>query len=142
MTTYETGLSDHNLLYWDSCLPKPPPNYRSITFRPWKALNVEVFRDALLHSPLCDPQAWTLLDVNELAGMYYVLYTNITIILCVQLNVPDDPLIRGTTTIVDLLNDCPGSLNVTKKELKRQTLHLRRMLWRFGDRVCETTEFY
>ena len=70
VTVHETGLSDHSLLRWNSTLPSPCLTYRTVTYRPWKLLNICDFRAALHGSPICDPESWSSLDANELACLY------------------------------------------------------------------------
>ena len=47
------------------------------TYRPWKLLNVNLFRVSLLKSPICDSQAWTSLTVDEMACLYDATVTKI-----------------------------------------------------------------
>jgi hypothetical protein len=77
LTLHETGLSDHCLLRWNACLPKPRLTYVSSTYRPWKHLNKENFQISLLNSPLCDPDFWSDLDVDQLAALYDSTITSI-----------------------------------------------------------------
>ena len=64
------GLSDHHLLEWSSTFARPPPVYTTVTSRPWRQLSLNTFREAVASSSLCDPGAWSGLDVDELAQLY------------------------------------------------------------------------
>ena len=66
----DVGLSDHRLLRWQAPLVRPSPVYTTVTSRPWGRLNPTVLQAELLSSPLCRPDAWSGLDVNNLARMY------------------------------------------------------------------------
>jgi hypothetical protein len=70
LSFHETGLSDHCLVRWNSLLPKLPLIYTSSSYRPWKKLNLENFKVALLDSPLCDFLSWSVFDVDDLAALY------------------------------------------------------------------------
>jgi hypothetical protein len=63
-------LSDHRLLRWSAPLLRPRPVYSSVTSRPWRQLDVDVFRDRLASSRLCCPGSWSELDVDGLARLY------------------------------------------------------------------------
>jgi len=49
----EVGISDHRLLRWTSRLERPPPFYHTSTYRPWRRVNVDEFKDALRQTTLC-----------------------------------------------------------------------------------------
>jgi hypothetical protein len=49
----------------------------STSSRPWKKLDPAAFRSALAASPLCDPGAWSALDVDGLAQLYDAEITSI-----------------------------------------------------------------
>jgi len=66
----DPGFSDHRLLRWSCGLHKPAPVYESTTYRPWRRLDVDRFRDELHQSALCRDVTST--DVNELAELYEV----------------------------------------------------------------------
>ena len=63
----DPGLSDHRLLRWTCHLQRPPPVYVSTTYRPWRRLDVETFRQELRWSALCEivPE-----DVDSMADLY------------------------------------------------------------------------
>ena len=73
----DVGLSDHRLLRWPAPLPRPCPVYTPITCRPWKRLESAAFRAALLSSPLCHPDSWTELGLDDLALLYDSVVTGI-----------------------------------------------------------------
>ena len=77
ITVHETGLSDHCLLRWTSLLSRPVLEYKTSTYRPWKLLDTDEFRDALSLSPLSVSQSWSSMDVNELATMFDTVITRI-----------------------------------------------------------------
>ena len=54
----DVGLSDRRLLRWTTSLVKPSPVYTTRTSRPWRRLDVDKFRAALMSSSLCRPDAW------------------------------------------------------------------------------------
>jgi hypothetical protein len=64
------GLSDHRLLQWSVEFTRPCPVYSSVTRRSWRQLDVEVFRAGLHSSLLCNPDAWPLKNVDDLAQLY------------------------------------------------------------------------
>ena len=47
---FDTGLSDHRLLCWQSCLLRRPPVYVSTALRSWRSFNDDSFRADLLAS--------------------------------------------------------------------------------------------
>ena len=49
----DQGLSNHRLLRRTSHLQRPSPVYVSTTYRPWRRLDVETFRQQLRWSALC-----------------------------------------------------------------------------------------
>ena len=66
----DVGLSDHRLLRWTTSLTKPSPVYTTRTSRPWRYLDADEFRAALMSSPLCHPDAWIDLDTDALVPLY------------------------------------------------------------------------
>ncbi|HSN23461.1 MAG TPA: hypothetical protein VLS45_04730, partial [Methylomicrobium sp.] len=66
----DVGISDHRLLRWSAPLYRPSPVYTSVTRRPWRQLDVAAFRAALSASPLCQPDRWAELSIDELAQLY------------------------------------------------------------------------
>ena len=66
----DTGLSDHRLLRWSSCLLRPPPVYVTSTRRPWRSFDLDVFQADLRVSALCDDQRWNGLDGDGLVQLY------------------------------------------------------------------------
>ena len=66
----DVALSDHRLLRWTTSHTKPSPVYTTRTSRPWRHLDADVFRAALMSSPLCHPDAWTDLDTDALVRLY------------------------------------------------------------------------
>jgi len=71
------GLSDHHLLRWSVPIARASPVYVSTSSRQWKKLDPAAFRSALAASPLCDPGAWSALDVDGLAQLYDAEITSI-----------------------------------------------------------------
>jgi len=51
-------------------LVRPCPVYTSVTGRPWSLLDAAAFPSALLSSPLCSPETWTTLDVDDVAQLH------------------------------------------------------------------------
>jgi len=73
----DVGLSDHRLLRWSAPLTRPCPVYTPVTCRPWKQMDAAAFRSALLSSPLCSPDSWSQLGVDDLALLYDSVVTDI-----------------------------------------------------------------
>ena len=65
----DPGLSDHRLLRWTCHLQRPPPVYVSTTYRPWRRLDVETFRQELRRSALCCSEIVPE-DVDSMADLY------------------------------------------------------------------------
>ena len=66
----DIGLSDHRLLRWTAPLTRPAPTYISSTCRPWRQLDIATFCDKLRLSPLCQPDTWSVYDIDDLAQLY------------------------------------------------------------------------
>jgi hypothetical protein len=67
--TFDIGLSDHHLLLWSVSALRPLPAFDTVQRRLWRKLNVDVFREALAASPLCQPDVWPA-DIDDLARLY------------------------------------------------------------------------
>ncbi len=65
LSFHESGLSDHSLLRWNSVLPRPALKYSTISYRPWKKLNMSIFESALSCSLLCDESFWLCSNVDD-----------------------------------------------------------------------------
>jgi hypothetical protein len=65
----DVGLSDHHLLEWSVCAERPQSDAARISVRPWRQLDIDRLRSALLTSPLCQSDAWPE-DVNVMADMF------------------------------------------------------------------------
>ena len=70
VTVSNPAISDHFLLSWNSSLSLPRLIYSDVTFRPWRSLDITTFRDCISHSPLCNPDNWSSLDVDALSLLY------------------------------------------------------------------------
>jgi hypothetical protein len=66
----DVGLSDHRLLQWSMAFNRPIPVYMTTTCRPWSRLDTDAFRAALQSSQLCNPAAWSGLQIDDLARLY------------------------------------------------------------------------
>ena len=126
---FDTGLSDHCLLCWQSCLLRPPPVYVSTTRRSWRLFNDDSFCADLLVSALCDEHQWTGLDGDVLVNLY-----NDTMVCCltdrfhcgprpVAVHLPT----HGSTTSVSVRCGQLSALHVVPDHT--QTLR-RPLLWR------------
>ena len=74
----DVGLSDHRLLRWVVPLHKPCPKYATMTSRPWRQLDPDVFRAAVQSSSLCCPERWQeCASIDDLAQLYDVEITAI-----------------------------------------------------------------
>ena len=51
-------------------LSRPPPVYHTTVVRPWRLLDQDLFRQALMSSQLCDNELWLQYDVDGLARLY------------------------------------------------------------------------
>ena len=76
ITTVDTGISDHFLLHWKSALDKPPPVYESRTFRPWNKMNISDLRRIIGSSVLCDVNAWSSMNCDELVHHYELVISS------------------------------------------------------------------
>ena len=70
ITVHDVGLSDHHLLEWSVNVAKPTPSVESVIRRPWHRLDVDVLREALSASRLCQPDSWADCTVDQLAELY------------------------------------------------------------------------
>jgi len=70
VTVHDVDLSDHHLLKWSVAVTKPAPCIESVNRRPWHLLDVDVLREALSASRLCQPDRWTDCTVDQLAELY------------------------------------------------------------------------
>ena len=66
----DIGLSDHHLLQWSVPMSRPPPVYRSVDVRQWRLLDRDAFRAALSSSLLCNSEAWSNNDADDMALVY------------------------------------------------------------------------
>jgi len=66
----DVDLSDHHLLRWSAPITRESPVYVTTSSRPWKRLNSDMFRSAIVSSPLCDPSAWSAVHTDGLAQLY------------------------------------------------------------------------
>ena len=51
-------------------MSRPPPVYRSVDVRQWRLLDHSAFRTALASSSLCNPDAWSDHDADDMALVY------------------------------------------------------------------------
>jgi hypothetical protein len=67
----DVGLSDHFMLQWSVIAERPssPTTIEYVTQRPWRQLDIDEFRAALMDSVLCRPNVWPA-DVDQLANLY------------------------------------------------------------------------
>ena len=54
----DVGLSDHHLLQWSTPAAGSPPAIDTTLSHPWRKLDVDVLRSALLTSRLCQQELW------------------------------------------------------------------------------------
>ena len=66
----DTGLSDHRLLRWSSCLLRPPLVYVTSIRRPWRSFDPDIFQADLRISALCNDQRWNGLDGDSVVQLY------------------------------------------------------------------------
>jgi len=74
---FDVGLLDHRLLRWSTPLQRELPVYNVVTRPSWSRLD-----PALLSSSLCSPDAWTELNIDEMAALYDSEITGIMDRLC------------------------------------------------------------
>jgi len=65
----DVGLSDHLLLRWVVSTTRDTPSLVTVTSRPWRQLDMELFRSSLSVSRLCRPDDWCS-DIDQLAALY------------------------------------------------------------------------
>jgi hypothetical protein len=67
----DVGLADHFMLQWSVIAERPllPTTIEYVTQRPWRQLDIDEFRAALMDSVLCRPNVWPD-DVDQLANLY------------------------------------------------------------------------
>jgi hypothetical protein len=67
----DVGLSDHFMLQRSVIAERPssPTTIEYVTQRPWRQLDIDEFRAALMDSVLCRPSVWPD-DVDQLANLY------------------------------------------------------------------------
>ena len=86
----------------------------TVESRPWRTVNIDDVRAALLSSPLCSPDQWTERSADDLAQLYDDVFTgNWPTLLCRSswsLAVPDS-LTLGLTLNVAQLNDLQDDWN-------------------------------
>ena len=70
VTTYDAGVSDHQLLTWSVDGSRAVAPATTVDFRPWRTVNVDEFRAALTATPLCDADQWAGRSVDELVQLY------------------------------------------------------------------------
>ena len=69
--TYDVGFSDHHLVVWGMPFKPPPPTYKTVVKRNWKAISPDVISESLSASALCRPSSErTELSVDDLADLY------------------------------------------------------------------------
>jgi len=74
----DVGLSDRRLLRWSPPLHRPCPPYVTMTTRPWRELDTDVFRAAIQSSPICCPERWKeCASIDDLVQLYDVEITAI-----------------------------------------------------------------
>jgi len=67
----DVDLSDHQLLRWSAPLNRPSPPYTKMTSRPWRQLDQDAFRDAVVSSALCCFDRWRECNsMDDLAQLY------------------------------------------------------------------------
>jgi len=66
----DIGLSDHHLLQCSVPMSRPPPVYRSVDVRQWRLLDRDAFHAALSSSLLCNSNAWSNNDADDMALVY------------------------------------------------------------------------
>ena len=65
----DVGLSDHFLLYWEVSTTWATTPPVPVCSRPWRRLDIELFRSALSNSRLCQPDVWPA-DIDAMAALY------------------------------------------------------------------------
>ena len=65
----DVGLSDHYLLRWEVNTTRDAMPTTSVCSRPWRRLDIDLFRSELSASRLCQPSEWPS-DIDDLAALY------------------------------------------------------------------------
>jgi exonuclease III len=73
----DVGLSDHKLIKWSMDTQRLPPVYETTVSRNWKNLKIDLFKDQIADSDLCDPDVINSLDASQLAERYNSVITTI-----------------------------------------------------------------
>jgi hypothetical protein len=78
VSCFDVGLSDHFMLQWSVIAERPssPTTIEYVTQRPWRQLDIDGFRAALIDSVLCQPNVWPD-DVDQLAILYHSTLTEL-----------------------------------------------------------------
>ena len=65
----DVGLSDHHLLRWEVSTTCDSSPFVTVSARPWRHLDTELFRSTLPMSRLCCPDDWPT-DIDDMAALY------------------------------------------------------------------------
>jgi hypothetical protein len=65
----DVGISDHFLLRWEVSTIREESSMLTVRSRPWRRLDIDLFRSALSTSQLCLPLTWPT-DIDEMAALY------------------------------------------------------------------------
>lgn len=112
VSVIDVGFSDHHAVRWavSAAAPVSSAPTTGLLVRPWRRLDIELFRDELSLSRLCQPAAWSV-DINELCSLYTA---EITVILDRLLPfVPSTRRRRPTDPWFD--NDCRTAKQTTRR---------------------------
>ena len=63
-------ISDHSLIRIELSIPRPPLQFMDISTRAWKGFDSDRFRSDLLSVPLCQPDVYNGMSIDQLQDLY------------------------------------------------------------------------
>jgi hypothetical protein len=136
-TVTDVGISDHAAICWSGATAnRPSPTSCVAGVRPWRKLDLDLFRSAISTSRLCRPELWPT-NLDELSELYDA---ELTTILDRILPLCSSPL-RRRPTDPWFDADCRASKRLTRR-LERRYASLSRRYGSSQEAVAAKTECY
>ena len=63
-------ISDHSLIRIELSIPRPPLQFVDVNSRAWKSFDSDRFRSDLLTGPLCQPNVYNGMSIDQLQDLY------------------------------------------------------------------------
>ena len=63
-------ISDHSLIRIELSIPRPPLQFIDVSSRAWKSFDSDRFRSDLLSGPLCPPDVYNGMSIDQLQDLY------------------------------------------------------------------------